>query len=160
MLTLAAHTKTTIVNAAFLQEVKESNVELWSILREIRDIHVGQSEARELSCRLVNSLGDLRDCIALQFSLEETYGFIDGAPASASFNTLDASIAKVQHRELYLQLHELCEQAEEAQYRGVISRDLSKYLDDFQYFDGAFRAHEELEAELIRCGLGIGYPRT
>ncbi|MCA9133433.1 MAG: hypothetical protein KDA45_09775 [Planctomycetales bacterium] len=159
MLTLSSHTKTTIVNAAFLQEVKESNLQLWAVLRQIRDLATSDLDARELSRQLVESIGELRDCIALEFSLEETYGFIDGAGPLAGIGIPDASIAKIQHRELYLQLHELCEQAEEAQYRGTIGRDIALYMRSFQKFDSAFRAHEELESELIRCGLGISADR-
>lgn len=155
MLTVQSNSRTTLVNAAFLQEVKDSNLKLWSVLRELRDLQVGVLESRELSRELVQLLGELRDAIALEFSLEETYGFIEGAARIGGIGMPDASLAKHQHRELYLQLHELCEQAEEAQYRGTISRDLAKYLEDFDRFDSALRAHEEFEAELIRCAFGI-----
>lgn len=149
--------KTTIgVNAAFLQEVKESNLQLWSTLRDLRDIQPDTGDAIEASRVLVDQLGELRECIGLQFSLEETYGYIEAPRATLpAFGSADASVARMQHCELYLQLHELCEQAEEAQYRGTISRDLSKFLEAFAAFDDCFRAHEELETELIRCGLGL-----
>lgn len=154
MFTVASKAKTTIVNAAFLQEVKDSNLPLWSVLRGLREMRLGETDAAELSRQLVNNLEELRDSIALEFSLEETYGFIDGAVGSAGLGIHDASVAKVQHRELYLQLHELCEKVEEAQYRGTIGRDLKTYLEEFANFDVAFQAHEEFESELIRCGLG------
>jgi hypothetical protein len=148
-------TTTTIVNAAFLQEVKDANIHLWTNLRALRELRLGSAETRELSRRLVDMLGDLRDAVALQFSLEETYGFIEGAAHPARWAIGDAAIAKTQHRDLYLHLHELCEQVEEAQYRGTIGRDLREYLAAFEEFDIAFQAHEDLETELIRCGLGI-----
>ncbi len=155
MLTVAANAKTTIVNAAFLQEVKDSNLRLWSVLRELRDLRVSHAEPRELSRELVLLVGELRDSIALEFSLEETYGFIEGAARIKGLGMPDAGKARIQHRELYLQLNELCEQVEEAQYRGTIGRDLLTYLDSFERFDNAFYAHEEFEAELIRCALGV-----
>jgi hypothetical protein len=155
MLTVASNAQITLVNAAFLQEVKDSNLRLWSVLRELRDLHVGQSDPRELSRELVQLLGELRDAIALEFSLEETYGFIEGGARIGGIGMPDAALAKIQHRELYLQLHELCEQVEEAQYRGTISRDLADYVHGFERFDLALRAHEEFEAELIRCAFGI-----
>jgi hypothetical protein len=158
MLTVQSNARTTIVNAAFLQEVKDSNLKLWSVLRELRDLRVGGFESRELSRELVELLGELRDAIALEFSLEETYGFIEGSARIGGIGMPDASLAKHQHRELYLQLHELCERVEEAQYRGTISRELSKYLEDFDRFDVAFRTHEEFEAELIRCAFGFRSP--
>ena len=145
MLTLTSHGTITTVNAAFLQEVKDANPRLWSEIRELRAMRIGDEDPREMSKRFVEGLGDLRDGLAVEFSLEETYGFIDGVPRANALPTTDASIAKVQHRELYLQLHELCEHAEEAQYRGTIGRDLAQYLESYREFDAALRAHEELE---------------
>lgn len=160
MLTVAAHAKTTIVNAAFLQEVKDSNVRLWSVLHELRELRVGNAELRTLAHDMVELMSELRDSIALEFSLEETYGFIEGASRIGGLGMPDARMSKIQHRELYLQLNELCEQVEEAQYRGTIARDLPIYLDSFQRFDLAMRAHEEFESELIRCALGVRAQRA
>lgn len=154
MTTIVSHATTTIINAAFLQEVKDSNLRLWSVLGELREIRLGE-DPRETALQLVDRLSELRDCIGLEFSLEETYGFIEGAHPSHYIGVANAETAKNQHRELYLQLHEICEQVEEAQYRGTIGRDLPIYLGAFEGFDIAFRAHEELESELIRCGLGV-----
>lgn len=149
------HGQTMIVNAAFLQEVKESNLQLWGVLSQLRAVQLGQPRPTVLAKQFVNNIGELRDAIGLEFSLEETYGFVSGVPRVSITERTDASKAIMQHRELYLQLHELCEQAEEAQYRGTIARDLPVYLGAFDAFDTAFRAHEELESELIRCGLGV-----
>ncbi len=155
MVTVSKTTCTTIVNAAFLQEVKETNAELWCLLDTIRELCSSQLARRELAGIFVERLGCLRDSLGMQFSLEETYGFIENGRPALHFGVGTAASAKVQHRELYLQLHDLCEQIEEAQYRGTIVRDLQVYLDAFAEFDDAFRAHEELESELIRCGLGV-----
>lgn len=145
---------TTVVNAAFLQEVKDSNEELWTVLDQIRLIEPAKQENKACCKRLVDCLSELRDCVGLQFSLEETYGFITAACESKAASLLNAEEARQQHRELYLQLHELCEQAEEAQYRGTIGRDLGNYLEAFERFDACFEAHEQLEADLIQDGLG------
>ncbi len=160
MLTVAANAKTTIVNAAFLQEVKDSNVRLWSVLHELRELRVGTVESRTMAHDMVELMGELRDSIALEFSLEETYGFIEGASRIGGLGMPDAGMSKIQHRELYLQLNELCEQVEEAQYRGTIARDLPIYLESFQRFDLAMHAHEEFESELIRCALGVRAQRV
>lgn len=146
----------TSVNAAFLQEVKDANVQLWSKLHDLRELRERSGEAIEKSRWLVTGLGELRDAMALEFSLEETYGYIESVSVPPlPFGCADAAACKSQHCELYLQLHELCELAEEAQYRGTISRDLRQYIDEFDLFDEALRAHEQLENELIRCGLGL-----
>ncbi|MEC8553518.1 MAG: hypothetical protein VXZ82_00785 [Planctomycetota bacterium] len=152
-MTTISTTTTTIANAAFLQEVKESNSQLWVLLKDLRELNVAD-KTLENSKQFVTKLGELRDSIALEFSLEETYGFIDGVPMSSGLGLVDAGKAKVQHRELYLQLHETCEEVEEAQYRGTIGRDLAIYFGAFEQFDDSLRAHEDFEAELIRSGLG------
>ncbi len=159
MASVSSHTRTTLgVNAAFLQEVKDSNLPLWATLRELRELAANVTDRIEASRQFVNRLDELRDSIGLQFSLEETYGFVSGVRSTVAFGCGDARDAQMQHRELYLQLHELCEQVEEAQYRGTISRDFGEYYSSFEAFDACFRAHEELEAELIRCGLGYIRP--
>ena len=150
---------TSVVNAAFLQEVKESNFELWALFREIRVIHPSDWDTQQSAHRFVEKLSELRDAIGLQFTLEETYGFIEGLPSQSVIGVASADTARMQHKELYLQIHEICEKVEEAQYRGTIARDLHDYVDLFAAFDASFRAHEELEHELIRCGLGINHLR-
>lgn len=158
MITLAGNPNTTIVNAAFLQEVKDSNLRLWAVLHELHDLNALGStadDARAQAHELVALMSELRDSIALEFSLEETYGFIEGASRVGGLGMPDASLAKLQHRELYLQLTELCEQIEEAEYRGTIARDLQTYLDCFTRFDEAFYTHEEFESELMRCAFGV-----
>lgn len=158
-LTLGRSTKTTVVNAAFLQEVKESNTQLWSVLHDLRGLSQVAPEDEEkceaAAQQLVDGLSQLRDCVGLEFSLEETYGFIDGSNAVVSSKAGNAERAKTQHRELYLELQEICEKAEEAQYRGTICRDFPMYLGAFEHFDESFRAHEELESGLIEAGLGV-----
>lgn len=158
MITMAGNTNTTIVNAAFLQEVKDSNLRLWAVLHQLHELNALRREtddARSQAHELVALMSELRDSIALEFSLEETYGFIEGASRAGGLGMPDAGLAKIQHRELYLQLTELCEQVEEAQYRGTIARDLQSYLDSFTRFDEAFYTHEEFESELMRCAFGV-----
>jgi hypothetical protein len=147
---------TTRVNAAFLQEVKDNNVLLWSTLRELRKLPATCVDPIVGSAQFVTWIGRLRELLSLQFSLEDTYGYIEASPAVLQLSAVaDAGVARAQHCELYLQIHELCEQAEEAQYRGTISRDLKSFFEAFELLDESLQAHEEAEAELIRLGLGL-----
>ncbi len=75
-------TRYPLINSPFLREVKEDNQQLWhavSRLRAIADIDL-ESEAlcRELSMRLQW----LREHLAIQFEIEETYGYLRRAPTS------------------------------------------------------------------------------
>lgn len=147
---------TTRVNAAFLQEVKDNNVQLWSTLLELRNVEALCVDPIAASAQFVTLIGRLRELLALQFSLEDTYGYIEAAPTHFQLPAaVDAAAAKSQHCELYLQIHELCEQAEEAQYRGTISRDLDVFFNLFELLDESLQAHEDAEAALIRLGLGL-----
>jgi hypothetical protein len=146
---VATHTLTTMINAAFLQEVKESNVELWDTVHQLRQMIEGSPSTAGNARQLVTLLGQLRDQLAFEFSLEEAYGFIEGCRGIAPLVAQRAALAKQQHRELYLLIHEVCEQAEEAQYRGVADREFEELLSMAANFDAQLRAHETLESELI-----------
>lgn len=149
---VATHSLTTMINAAFLQEVKESNVELWDAVHELRQMIEGVDSTSGNARRLVALLGQLRDLLAFEFSLEEAYGFIEGCRGISPLLAQRATMAKQQHRELYLLIHELCEHAEEAQYRGVADREFAELLAAAADFDAQLRAHEALESELITAG--------
>jgi len=146
---VATHTLTTMINAAFLQEVKESNVELWDTVHQLRQMIEGSTSSAGSARQLVTLLSQLRDQLAFEFSLEEAYGFIEGCRGIAPLVAQRAATAKQQHRELYLLIHELCEHAEEAQYRGVADREFDELLSMTANFDAQLRAHELLESELI-----------
>ncbi len=148
-------TTTTMVNAAFLQEVKDSNVQFWSNLDDLKHLLASEGQPREQSVLLVRILNELRDSIALEFSLEDTYGYIEGSRLVNYVNAARATQARRQHGELYLQLHEILERAEEAQYRGTISRDFAEFITACEEFLDSMQAHEQLESDLIRQGFGI-----
>jgi len=143
---------TTMINSAFLQEVKESNVELWTAVHQLRQLIVDADPTASEARRLVSLLSQLRDMFAFEFSLEEAYGFIEGCRGIAPLVAQRARTAKLQHQELYLLIHELCEQAEEAQYRGVAEREFPQLLAKAAEFDSQLRAHESFESELIIAG--------
>lgn len=146
-----------LINAAFLQEVKESFSELWEKLSRLRSIVNFESMDAEQIHSWVSLLADCKNLLSSEFSLEETFGYISMDRASNNWERLgtDASDIRAQHAELYCHLMELCEQAEEAQYRGTVVRDFGQYVQAFQQFDGSLQSHERQEARLIEVGLGI-----
>lgn len=146
---------TTMVNAAFLQEVKDSNLQFWQNVHDFKRLLNHSSDLFEQSGKLVRLLSELRDSMALEFSLEETYGYIEGI-GSGSVSARRADEAKRQHRDLYLQLHEISENAEEAQYRGTIMQDYAAIIVLCREFLAALEAHEKHESELIHYELGVG----
>ena len=152
----ATSVTTTMVNAAFLQEVKDSNIQFWQNVHDFKRLLNQSAAVVEQSTKMVRLLSELRDSMALEFSLEETYGYIEGYSAGNSVSASKAGQAKRQHRELYLHLHEISESAEEAQYRGTIVQDYQTLVVACKEFLAVLEAHEKLESDLIRHEFGIG----
>lgn len=142
--------KTLTINPAFLQEIKDSNPDLWDTVRQIRQACRCDSEPARTARSLARLLDALRDHLALQFSLEESYGYLE-----VPFDQHGEVVAKLarethsQHCSLYLRLSELAEQAEELQYRGVEPTQLQILVQCTLDFDQLLRDHEESEHELI-----------
>lgn len=161
-------TKTLVVNPAFLQEIKDSNPDLWYAVHRLRQLCDSQEEPACLARQLVRQLDELRDLLALQFALEESYGFIEVAASSVSAGGAEgpghrtessssagapsadgSSRVHSQHCSLYLQLTDLAERAEELQYRGVAVAQLRQLIEQTQKFDAQLREHENFETGLI-----------
>ncbi|MEM9586175.1 MAG: hypothetical protein AAGA03_02745 [Planctomycetota bacterium] len=155
-------TKQLVINAAFLQEIKDSNQDLWLVLSAIRGTCQLQDEPIAVLRLLIEQLDQLRDLLAFQFTLEESYGWIEverpasGLPPEQSAPSIAPSELPNQHCALYLDVSDLVEQAEELQYRGVNLMALKTLLESTIRFDAKLREHEALEQELIVAGLPTG----
>lgn len=148
-MTVHTATKTLGVNAAFLQEIKDSHPDLAHAVHALRATYHSDEVPSQRARRLVRLLDELRDCLAFQFALEESYGYIECAqPASETLHEM-AERAREQHCGLYLELSGLCEQAEELQYRGFACDHVRQLIHDTEQFDARLIQHERLEAQLI-----------
>lgn len=147
------------VNPAFLQEIKDSNPDLWDTVHRLRQTCQCEEEPSVTARQLARLLDALRDHLALQFSLEESYGYLEVPIATTEYSTTEFSVTETtnelaikthaQHCSLYLQLSDLAEQAEELQYRGVEPVQLRLLVQSVEDFDALLRAHEQSEHELI-----------
>lgn len=149
MVASSVASKTLAVNPAFLQEIKDSNPDLWDAIHRLRQICECEQSPAQTARGLARTLDALRDHLSLQFSLEESYGYLELTAASSKPLGELATQAHSQHCTLYLALSELAEQAEELQYRGVEAEQLRKLIHAVQKFDTQLRKHEQLENELI-----------
>jgi hypothetical protein len=149
MVVSSTTTKTLVVNPAFLQEIKDSNPDLWDTVHQLRQVCECDDEPAKVSRQLTRLLDDLRDQLALQFSLEESYGYVAVADHPSHVISELAARAQSQHGMLYMQLTDLAEQAEELQYRGVEPRQLRILVQHTRDFDAQLRDHEQSESELI-----------
>ena len=158
-MTVLTQTATVTVNAAFLQEIKEVNQELWMLQADLR--HRFQRPVAPGHCRfLVDKLCLLRDQLALHFSLEEAYGYFDDPVDVAPQLSRAADRLRGEHKGLYLDLCELVERAERMFYDEQHAA-LALWLGpEFQEFDERLRSHEERENELIveayDADIGVG----
>ncbi len=142
-------TQTLVVNPAFLQEIKDSNPDLWHTVHQMRQVCECDDEPAPVSRQLARLLDELRDQLALQFSLEESYGYMAVPEQSSRALSELATQTQSQHRMLYVALTELAEAAEELQYRGVEPNQLRVLLQRTREFDQNLRDHEQTENELI-----------
>ncbi len=159
-MSVATLTKTLAVNPAFLQEIKDSNPDVWESVNELREVLEVPDEPARILRKLTRLLDDLRDQLALQFSLEESYGYIEVPErlvwSSSRVTTELANQTQSQHAVLYLRLSDLAEQAEELQYRGIEPRRFHELVSSSCQFHSDLREHERMENELIRRSYEIG----
>jgi hypothetical protein len=144
----AISTGTVTVNAAFLQEIKEVNQELWQLLADlhhrcIRPIATGQTKT------LVDRLGELRDQMALHFALEEAYGYFEDPVEVAPRLARQAAALRDEHQTLYADLCKLVDRAERMFYDDQPAELALWISPQFLRFETALRSHEARETELI-----------
>ncbi len=157
---MAIVARTVSINAAFLQEIKDDHHELRQLLH-----HTGIMLNRprwmpaDLS-RLVELLSKLRDQVAMHFSLEEAYGYLDDAVDVAPRLSRRAEQLRSEHYDLYSQLCRLADRAEQVLYHETGETELAALAEAFCLFSERFGAHERHESDLIvealDVDLGVG----
>lgn len=140
---------TVTVNAAFLQEIKEDNRELRNLLAEARQAFVESHGTRPTARHVGDFLGELRDQLALHFSLEEAYGYFDEAVNVAPRLSDEAAALRDEHVELFRAICELAELAEGLLYGDVPNLTVAQIAREFGEFHERFQDHEARENELI-----------
>lgn len=150
--------KTLAVNPAFLQEIKDSHLPFWDAWRRLDDCLTHHGSGPRTLRRLADWLAELRDLMALQFALEETYGYLEVPAGKESPQNHLLQDIRSQHCSLYLDLNGLTEQAEELLYRGGNAASVDALFQEVSRYASRFRDHERLEADLIRCAQAASYP--
>jgi hypothetical protein len=158
-MTVLATTATLTVNAAFLQEIKEVNQELWQLLADLR--HRCQRPIAPGQCRLlIDRLGQLRDQLALHFALEEAYGYFEDPVDVAPQLSRAAERLRDEHKTLYIDFCDLAERAERMYYDEQHAAFALSFGPQFLELDARLRSHEERENELIfeayDADIGVG----
>ena len=151
-------TRRLAVNAAFLKDIKDDNRDLKLLLDKIFPLAEFPQTAGNHWRELVELLAELRDQLALHFSLEEAYGYFDDAIGSAPQLSLTAECLRGQHSKLFERIRNLADRAAEARVES--SEQVTRLLADFNRFRAEFEKHEEDELKLILDSLdddiGVG----
>jgi len=142
-------TSTLTINAAFLQEIKEVNEDLWRELEEVRGICGTEADVRGHARQLPDTLAQLRDQLAMHFALEEAYGYFEDPVAVAPHLTATACALRDEHSSLYSSVCEVLEFVESEFYAGHLPTSAKQVVERFQAFYDQLQTHEAKENELI-----------
>jgi hypothetical protein len=150
---------TVTVNAAFFREIKEVNEELWKVFAQLRDL-AHQPLVADQHRALLDQLAAARDQLAMHFALEEAYGYFDEPVEVAPQLSRRASQLRAEHKDLYVQLCQVVERAEQLFYADQPSALCEWFGPAFSAFDARLHHHEAQEHELIveayDADLGVG----
>ena len=137
------------VNAAFLQEIKEDAQDLHELLECTVVLLTGPSWVRAQPRRLVQLLEQIRDQLALHFSLEEVYGYCDAAADGDPRHAAQAAALRSQHQELYRQICDLVEAAQQVLYHEAPTAGPDRLAVGFAALVDELHDHEVHENEMI-----------
>ena len=116
---MPTETGTVTVNAAFLQELKEDNEKLRGLMAEFSAVCDLRPPLRLSHKRLASLLAQLRDELAMHFSLEEAFGYFDRPTAVAPHLSEQACRLRAEHATLYEDVARIAEAAEDARSRWI-----------------------------------------
>jgi hemerythrin-like domain-containing protein len=139
--------KQMMVNAAFLQEIKEDHQQLQKLLSDIEHLLENRVSLNNHPRNFLVLLDELVDQIGLHFTLEEAYGYFEVALDEAPRFHEPALKLRDQHRELYVMLQKIAESAATA--CEAAEPQLNPVADQFTAFHTALKAHESAELNLI-----------
>lgn len=141
------------VNAAFLQEIKEAHEELWVTLDSLRRACSHPLISRTPAAEFFELVNRLRDQLALQFALEESFGYFEGAVNAAPHLSEFAVKLRSEHETLYAEVCRIAEAVEATPDRDDAVILASHAAPLFHAFDQRLKTHEANENDLIARSL-------
>ena len=142
-------TSTVTINAAFLQEIKEVNEDLWKLLDQVRQFCSDAEGVQQQGRRAVDLLAELRDQLAMHFALEEAYGYFVDPVRVAPQLSLAATALRDEHQTLYAGIRDLADEVDELYRAGELSKNARQVVERFRDYYDLFQRHENRENELI-----------
>jgi hypothetical protein len=147
-------TKTVTVNAAFLQEIKDVNQDLWRLLANVRRMAREPATIHAAPRRFFGMIERLRDQLAMHFALEEAYGYFEDPIEVAPRLCEQAERLRAEHQDLYTAAVDLAEFAEQLVQATTDGRLILESARLFRDFDDQFQQHETAENDLIQQEYG------
>jgi len=145
------------INVAFLQDIKTDNVQFKEVLSRTA-IELSDSTSPDPRTTVEVLLG-LQDELETHFALEEFFGYFQNAQLTNPSLSQKAETARNEHQELFLQLNDIVEIAEQVLYREC-SHDISmdSVIKRFDQFLNDLENHEANETDLMMrlCNEEIG----
>ena len=135
------------INAAFFQEIKDDHIQLQELLASLRCLVSHRPALSNHACEFVDKLFKLCDQLALHFTLEEAYGYIEDIIESTPHLHKLTDRLREQHASLFIKARDLADRAG-ARHKGDTA-ELTRIADQFIEFDDAFKTHEAAELQLI-----------
>ena len=135
------------VNAAFLKEIKDDNRQLKTLWDQLTPLFSHHETAKNHWDELISRLAEIRDQLAIHFSLEEAYGYFDDAVDIAPHLSVAAESLRSQHSNLFGQIRDLADFILELDSERT--EQVQKLIRKFELFKNDFQKHEEAELRLI-----------
>lgn len=146
------------LNAAFLKDIKDDNRQLKALLEQVAPLASHVQAALNHWPELVKLLGELRDQLALHFSLEEAYGYFEEALGAEPQLSAAAEMLRCQHSTLFSTIRDLADAA--ADLPVDREAEIATLLNTYNKFRSSLETHEEAELRLILQALdddlGVG----
>jgi hypothetical protein len=142
-------TSTVTINAAFLQEIKEVNEDLWKLLDDVKRLCTDAQGVQQQGRRVVELLAELRDQLAMHFALEEAYGYFVDPVHVAPQLSVTATALRDEHAVLYAGIRDLADEVDELQRAGTLPKNAPRVVERFRDYYDQFQRHENRENELI-----------
>ncbi|MEM6688645.1 MAG: hemerythrin domain-containing protein [Planctomycetota bacterium] len=139
--------RTVTVNAAFLRDIKDDNVQLKRLMDRWKPVLDHPQVLLNHLEELPELMSQLTDQFAFHFSLEEAYGYFEDAVQVDERLCRKASELRNQHSELFEAFRELAEESAQLHLGSDSARD--DFRDRASHWLRLFELHEEAELEVI-----------
>jgi hypothetical protein len=142
-------TRSVTVNAAFLQEIKEVHVELWSALDQLREFLPRRDWSDPVCSRFLAALDHFRDLLNLCFTLEDAFGYFDDPVyVDARFGQRVGRL-RAEHQTLLAEITRIGQHAERLLYNGRLADSIEVIQSRLAAFCDQLEEHEAREKDLI-----------